>query len=89
LCSFVVLGIGVGVIETSLDFVVDDLLGSLEGRLEAGGETIEALGADSLFFTASLGALELKSSLSGDGSCFSGLSFKFTLSVGVWVKLLQ
>jgi len=59
MCSFVVLGIGVGVVETSLDFVVDDFLSCSECRFETSSESVEAFGADCLLLATSFGVLVL------------------------------
>jgi len=44
----------VGVVKTSLDFVVDDLLGLGKGGLQFAGEGVEAGAADSLLLATSL-----------------------------------
>ena len=77
------------VVFTSLDLLVDDLLGSAEGLLEIGVDTQEALGADSLLLATSLGELVLKSSLAGSLSGNDSLGLESTLGLGVGVKPLH
>ena len=85
LCSFV----GIGVVNTSLYFVVDDFLGSSESIIQLASEGVEALATDGLFLATSLGVSVLKSSLASNSSCNGGLSFKSALGLGVWVKSLH
>jgi hypothetical protein len=77
------------VVETSLDLVVDDLLGLTEGGLETSVESEESLVADGLLGTSSLGVLHLAGSNAGNLSSFDSLNFKSALGLGVGVKLLH
>ena len=79
----------VGVVETSLNFVVDDLLGLRKSGLQFAGKGVEASAADSLLFATSLGVLLLKSSLTCYGSCCGSLNFESASSVGVGVESLH
>ena len=74
---------------TSLDFVENDLVGSLEGVLETRVEGVVTLGAHSLLLAASLGVLGLKSSLAGNLASLVGLSFKSGGGLGEGVKALH
>jgi len=79
----------VGVEDTILNFLLDDVVGLNDGLLETGVEGLESLGADSLVLAASLGVLGLELDETVLLGLLSSLDGKSAGSLGVGVKSLH
>jgi len=78
-----------GVVKTSSEFVVDNLLSGSKRILQLLRQSVEAAVADSLFLATCLRVLVFKSSLTGNLSCCGSLSLESTSSLGIGVEFLH
>jgi len=79
----------VGIVDTVLDFLLDDVVGSDDGLLETSVEFLESLGANSLLFAASFGVFDLELGETVLLCLLSSLLGGLTCNLGVGVKSLH